>query len=204
MLSILKWIGFDTEAEITEELEADTHTSAKAFHYMYSHRFNVRELPWTSETTAEPDEKLMMPPMTIDPEQTAEEPRAPMTIASPDVQSLKRSALPRHAFEAEKAFEETVSDLPWTQEELMGIVQRMLTEKEYQWFHPHDLEIVAAAPGRAFYLVFQAENIELEVAGLIIKAYDAAREVVQEWVKAVREAVVEPDVVEILQPEESE
>jgi hypothetical protein len=198
LMLTLRWIGFDTDAEIIEELQAKEHTSAKAFWYMFVHRFDVRELPWTGDKVPDSDGKLIMPPMKME----QEEPACPVLVSlpSPDVQSLKRSVLTSHVIEREKVVEEAISGLPWRPEELMGLVQIMITLKDYEWFHPNDIEIMASPPSRDFYLVFRVEYVEVELLELVVRGYQTSQDVVLDWIRAIRQAVFEPKTQQSIAP----
>lgn len=167
ILSILKGIGYASDEDIMREITSNSHTSAKVFYEMYQRHISVEYLPWEDEGSvySNPDEMFMMSPKLIgggqmqDPFRRNEKVFSP-DISSPDIRSVAHRAsgwdvafAPELDGDCERIYDPVTVQL----EVLMTTLQKWLTENDFKWFHPDDMQLVAKLTGHDFFMTLKAE-----------------------------------------------
>jgi BR serine/threonine kinase len=161
LIRILRGIGYESDEEIIQELQADAKTNAKVFFEMYCERITgdafIDMLPWEEglPATTKPvdpglDSSPRLFPQNGNVTLTADDPffrrkyPEPASITSPDQpRSLAQKveyewagpAGPENTF----GFVDIVIPLPV----LMQAIQVFLTDLQFAWYHQSDLEFLA-------------------------------------------------------------
>jgi BR serine/threonine kinase len=168
--SILRAIGYDSDEEIDRELTAETHTKAKVFFRMFTRTVPLESLPWRSEAPVfeYPQNKFVLSPMQL----RQVTPEAGSLGHSPDSNPMGSVALSSNWGVARTAVDRLFERFDRIEERIevvMADLQKILENREYAWFHPDDMSIVAADLTLQFFLLFQAEFTDLNAIALTVQ-----------------------------------
>jgi BR serine/threonine kinase len=175
--SILRSIGYESEDEIDRELTAETHTKAKVFFRMFTRTIPLDLLPWRSEAPVfeYPQNKFVLSPMEL-PQMTPEVVlNSGSLVHSPDsnpIGSMPLSSnwgVARTAAAGGDRLFERFDRIEEHIEVIMADLQVILQNREYVWFHPDDMSIVAGDLSLQFFLLFQAEFMDLNAIALTVQ-----------------------------------
>jgi BR serine/threonine kinase len=156
ILDLLVSIGYTSEVDVLDELASASHTPAKVFYRMLAQMISLEELPWFSEEPVEQIEN----PLICSPQLIGGSGRSGLDNSLP-TRDLKNEAMSSesirsyaHAIQWESVTieqtheeAETFSDIAVPLGALMEILQGLLKENGFMWFHPNDMRIIAKSGG---------------------------------------------------------
>ena len=167
---VLIQLGYNNEDDIKAELTAKTHTMAKVFYTMLMNTVSLKTLPWSSlhgvPTGSEIDqEAFIVTPHTSfgTPSFQTTDPfrRIPkMSIASPEAYSLADRTVgwtnEEVGLQTLSTAEEQDFRLDMGVEEFMTIVEHVMKQCGYDYFHPNDVQIIAKKENPETYILINA------------------------------------------------
>ena len=175
--TVLLQIGYESEEDIKNELTAPVHNMAKVFYTMLMNLISLKSLPWSTlhekdsgdgstptetKTAFDGDAFLVTPQNGFAAMHSTDPFRRTTKLpgnSAPEVYSLAESSITGWSGEETKPSEFTIAEeqdftLDIRVEDFMDIVQQVMKQYGYDYFHPDDLQLVARKENPETYLLF--------------------------------------------------
>jgi BR serine/threonine kinase len=179
ILDLLISIGCTSETEVLDELASNVHTPAKVFYRMLSQMISLDDLPWFSEDPVEQtDNPLICSPQLIGGANVSLDDELPRERELPREGSLSSESIRSYAHPVHwgsvpisqvREELETFSSIPLSLGMVMELLQILLKENGFRWFHPSDMRIIARSVASGMFVRIDAawqsgELLEVTVA----------------------------------------
>jgi hypothetical protein len=175
-MEILRAIGYPSDDVVMRELGSPDLSMAKVFFSMYKRRQSVADLPWSSmrhtDSTAvssvfqhSPDLMAMSQEQAPDPFSGHQGPfgREPERFSYAEA-ALWSPAPPASSQETVETFD----NIPVARERLLSIVQKLLCEQGYEWFHPNPMLLIGHNKDKNKYFMLNVISRSKHVTTLTI------------------------------------
>ena len=164
--SLLKNIGFESDAQIKEELSSLTSTTSKLFYYMYTEKSSIKSLPWNDneQKPSPPLEPFIISNDEFGPPVYShlDSPTSHSTVGSL-YNSFKDSAqwvLPSNEIKEGEDEDGMVNNYTFdpyivNQMELVAAFQNELEERGFSFFFPNDIMLIVHMNDQESYFTIQ-------------------------------------------------
>lgn len=193
LLKVLKQIGYKNDEELVEDLKSKGQTMAKVFHYMLTRQTDRSQLPWEKarhyDIEADMGKEEMLPEIPDAAEQNLDI-RIRQSDMSPGVYSLAKKAdwAIGDSIMVNYDQENVIESIHMTSAQLMSVLQQIMNELKYEWFHPDDLSLLARTP-QCTYFEFTCIYSEIDIINLSIRMNLGTPDLLQELMAKINTAL---------------